>query len=768
MSLKREYLKHLVWLVPLILYAPVIFGGKDLYYGTISLQFIPWRWLGWQAAQAGELPLWNPFSGFGAPLAANYQSAFFYPLNWLLSIPAGIAGLKGLAWGHGVLAMLHLALAGWGMAGLVRSLGLGELAQGVSALAFGLSGYLVARAHFLSINAAVAWLPWVLWWTYEVIRGAETKRRENVVRLAVVLSMLFLAGHAQTAWYTLVLASFWSLYWLISQRNSAHSRNGDLAVTEPRPRLLILGWLASAGLIAMLIAGLQLAPTAELLSVSQRSGGAEEAFVMTYSFWPWRFLGLIAPGLFGSPASGDYWGFANFWEDAVYIGLLPFLLALRAVFKMSASSVNRSLVWFLKGLCTVSFLLALGQNTPVFPFLYRNVPTFDLFQAPARFSIWAVFSLALLAGFGAQNWVTNLSSYSRKQAKRWTAVGLALVFAGGGSLIFLPFIEVSFSKAILISGVIATASAGLGIARKRGVEWRFAVLFLVSVDLLVAGWGLNPAADQELYSGPAPNAEVIRSQMNGGRLYLSPDEAYEMTFTQFFQFKTFEANLTNLRSSLLPNLNILDQIYSANQFDPLIPLRYARWMAVLEQAPGEIQSWMLSQSSVSMREYFQSVEVNPLRFELRNASPRVEWFACARNVLGESAALEVVLATAEAHEFGLVVEGSVEVPCRPEQTGTAEIMEESFNRISVRTAADTAGWVLLRDTNYPGWAAEIDGEVQDIIYGNYLFRAVRVPAGQHEIVFVYQPVSLKVGLGMSLAGLGLLGILIFRIIRDRE
>ena len=42
-----------------------------------------------------------------------------------------------------------------------------------------------------------------------------------------------------------------------------------------------------------------------------------------------------------------------------------------------------------------------SKGLPVFPWLYRNVPSFDMFQSPARFSLWAVFSLALLAGIGA-------------------------------------------------------------------------------------------------------------------------------------------------------------------------------------------------------------------------------------------------------------------------------------------------------------------------------------------------------------------------------
>src|SRR5260221_6258931 len=104
--------------------------------------------------RGGHLPLWNPLLGNGAPLLANYQAAVLYPTNWL-------AVLLPLDLTQPWLAALHLAWAGAGMVTLARLLKLPPLSQAISGLAFGLSQYLVARVSFLSINATVAWLPWI-------------------------------------------------------------------------------------------------------------------------------------------------------------------------------------------------------------------------------------------------------------------------------------------------------------------------------------------------------------------------------------------------------------------------------------------------------------------------------------------------------------------------------------------------------------------------------------------------------------------------------
>ena len=67
----------------LILLSPVLFTGKALFWGTSAAQFISWWKWAFDTILSGHLPLWNPLVGMGAPLIANYQSALFYPPNWL-------------------------------------------------------------------------------------------------------------------------------------------------------------------------------------------------------------------------------------------------------------------------------------------------------------------------------------------------------------------------------------------------------------------------------------------------------------------------------------------------------------------------------------------------------------------------------------------------------------------------------------------------------------------------------------------------------------
>jgi hypothetical protein len=90
-----------------------------------------------------------------------------------------------------------------------------------------------------------------------------------------------------------------------------------------------------------------------------------------------------------------------------------------------------------------------------------------------------------------------------------------------------------------------------------------------------------------------------------------------------------------------------------------------------------------------------------------------------------------------------------------------EFLEYGSRRVRLRVEAPRDCWLVLSDTWYPGWSATLDGNDVPIHRANVAGRAVRMPAGAHEVVFRYTARSLRRGWLLAGFGIFLLGALPF-------
>jgi len=734
--LVNNYCWLLIVGAPSVLFLPMLLSGEVLFWGTPLLQFVPWREFAFDVLREGHLPLWNPWLGMGAPLIANYQSALFYPPNLILFI-------TGAPWGHGLLAFLHVLWTGIGMMLLVRRLCLGKLPQVIAGLGFSLSGYVIARAGFLSINAAVSWLPWIVLAAENLLAHID---RENIQ---------WLAGHAQTSWYCLLLLLVW-----VTWRSFERGRWPYLF------RTLIA--LSVAGLIAFLLSAIQLLPTAEYLFHSHRAGEVERELAYTYSFWPWRLLGLLMPNLFGNPATGDYWGYANFWEDAIYFGVLPLILAIFAIRRGMRHRKFSSLILMQIILIISSFVFALGKNTPIFPFLFENVPTFDLFQAPTRWTVILEFALVLLAAIGAELW-------QQKEVLRlfWVRLGTA---GGAATVLFalivggiLPEIKNTFSSAVVLAG-FGVMVTGLLAWRRRiqpSVFWPVLIAAFVALDLTLAGLGLNPSVSKAIYREQSQLTETVSSE---NRIYMSAAIEQQVKFEWTHRFDTFypEVDWDLVRESGLPNTPLLDKIPSANNFDPILPDRYAVWMKSLETLPETQLEQVLRSMDVGWRAEIVPSSENQIQYtKIQNPS---HFTIVGEAIWVENAEPALHLTLMDDFDFlnAVILEGSPIIPdvTNPDVKNFELIQSRDPNRIQIEMDISEDGWLVISETYFPGWRAAIDGESVKIYHANYLFKALRIPAGEHKVELRYQPMSFVIGCVLSAISWCLLGVLWWKLKKE--
>jgi hypothetical protein len=392
-----------------------------------------------------------------------------------------------------------------------------------------------------------------------------------------------------------------------------------------------------------------------------------------------------------------------------------------------------------------------------------------LFQSPTRFSLWLVAGLALLAAYGVDAWRSPTG-----RALYWSRLGLAaaagVLALAALALMFLPQagMQGTIAWAAFSFGVFAFGAGWLNLRAPadptvRAKRWSWLVALLLAADLLFAGWGLNPGASLEIYTEDNRATQSISQRVAEGRLYLPIDDEEKLKYDYLFRFDDFfSAEPSSIRSSLLPNTNLLSGVASANNFDPLVPGRYREWLDMLENAATDQQAAMLTVMHVSLIEHYDPS--TGVTFESRQVLPRAFWVNCARPVASPAEAYQAISASTWSPGDLALVETTELVGdnCGTGLVGQAEIISSSPNTVHVRVEAPGGGWLVLADTWYPGWQAKVGGYVISIFPANGLFRAVPLSAGEVVVEFDYRPVSFSAGLAISTVAWLVLFYLFFR------
>jgi hypothetical protein len=107
-----------------------------------------------------------------------------------------------------------------------------------------------------------------------------------------------------------------------------------------------------------------------------------------------------------------------------------------------------------------------------------------------------------------------------------------------------------------------------------------------------------------------------------------------------------------------------------------------------------------------------------------------------------------------------VVEGLAALPAATGRmpAPTAQIVRYTAEEVEVRTSGQAPGLLVLSDSFYPGWRASVDGQETPIYAANILFRSVPVGAGEHTVLFTFEPSGWRLGLSLAVLG-GLLALL---------
>jgi hypothetical protein len=177
---------------------------------------------------------------------------------------------------------------------------------------------------------------------------------------------------------------------------------------------------------------------------------------------------------------------------------------------------------------------------------------------------------------------------------------------------------------------------------------------------------------------------------------------------------------------LLGALNVRFLLLDGRQGSP-----GAGWMA-REPAPGA--AWLYENTSVRSRAFVVTdvrAEPDPRRAIalLRALNPN------------ESAVIERPVAAL----------GAPGAPATP-SVAPARIVRYAETEMIVE--ATGPGLLVMSESFYPGWRATVDGVAETVVRANVHLRAVPLGAGPHVVHVWYDPLSVKVGFGLTAVAVG--------------
>ena len=843
-----------------IFFWPVIFGGKTLLPADNLFTFEPWRsfadefgisaphnellsdlilenyvWKRFivQSIKARQIPLWNPYIFAGLPFLAAGQHSALYPFSLLFYI-------LPIAHAYGYFTVLQLFLAGLFAFIYARVIGLGRLGAAVTAITYMFSAFMVTSVVFTMIIAAAAWLPLLLAMIELVIKKAEgrasppkpalSKARPEpcrrveglggiegghspplfyVVFGAIALGFQLLAGHIEISYYVLLIMAFYAAIRLWQLARGGKSAAGRAFF-----------WLVVMVVLGLALGAVQLIPLYELVSSSFRQDSASYQQVVDWAYPPRRLIAFLVPDFFGNPShhsyldvfsrqainvtrdyygnsiSNIYWGIKNYVEGGSYLGILPLLLALIAIFRR-----RNKYTWIFAGLAAISLAFVFG--TPLYALLFYLLPGIKQLHSPFRWIFPYTLSVAVLAGIGAHHlerkgWEGFFSS--TKLGWLTLLAGLGLVAALAFSLVFpdtvIPLAEramLSLAKApeafadgrmfysyelrnLLIFGLFVASSGAVLLLTRSSLRlgkykiWKPLALLVLILDVFVFGYGFNPATDPALLDFKPPVVEFLQQDKDLYRIttYNAPDE------------KTFNANVgmfyglsdTRGYDSIIPRqyTDYMGLIYAQSelQYNRIAPI-YTDHRQALDSPLLDLLNvkYVLTTQEIESPKYTLVYDEELRVYRNEGAMPRAFSLPASCAIVTDDVATALQTHDPRRH---VILEQQTANP----QSATynlqpttcdlqpATITNYTPNEVLINVELEQPSYLVLADSFFPGWkafrrpqgAGESEEHELEIYRADGNFRAVSLPAGRWTVRFKYTPMSLKLGLFVSfMAGL---------------
>lgn len=680
----------------------------------------------------------------------------------------------------------------------------------LGAVAFGFSTYLIvilgvghnSKAH------AIAYMPWVLAGILLVFRKVWIW---GFFLLTIGMALHLNANHFQMTYYLLILVIILGISFLV-----------DAFKRKKLPEFFTsVGIMIIAVVLAVATNATNLMATQEYMDFSTRgdtglslegekeSGvGLDYDYITSYSYGILESFNLFIPRFMGgsnaeklgtdsesyqailkigaSPlqakefvkTSPTYWGNQPYVAAPAYVGATVLFLFVLALFLVK----GRFKWWVVSG-SLLALALSWGDNwESLTRFFINYVPLYDKFRAVTSIQVIIELCVPVFAMVG----LCKLFGGRRTQSEKMHALKWSVIITGGIAMIFLLFKSVLFdfsseNDARIIQQLGADFMRALQEDRKAiftSDTLRSLILLLLTAAII---WYYLKGKVSKNLAIIGFTILILFDLVGVDRRYVNNDDFVNSRLME----TPFQANAADLQ--ILKDkghFRVLD--LSVDPFNSSRASFFHNSIGGYHGAkPGRMQelySYYILQGNSEVlnmlnTKYLILENQGQIFAQMNPEANGNAWFVDSVKIASSVNEAFLSLGKINTKTTAVVNEKFSD---RLQQTNfqrdsTAQISLVSYepNKLKYEYSISNEQLAVFSEIYYPhGWNAYIDGKKQPHFRADYVLRAMVLPAGQHELVFKFEPEVVKTGSTIVLISCLLIGILflvaVFFTFRKRE
>lgn len=445
----------------------------------------------------------------------------------------------------------------------------------------------------------------------------------------------------------------------------------------------------------------------------------------------------------------QYFGNQPMTNGPVYVGAFVLMLAILALFV-----VNTPMKWALFAVSVLAILLSWGHNFSFLTdFFIDYFPGYNKFRAVASILVIVEFTVPLLAAMSIRKMIETPDFLDKY---KWTFLSVM----GTGALICLigwlmpsvfgqPYSQQEIEQ-LSAAGVFSNpqyAPVWDAISQSRlslvSTDSLRSLLFILAGTVVVFLWLKGTLRNQTLFVS-CLTVVVLLDLFSVNKRYVNSDnftapapmeEAFKMTSAD----KAILADKSNYRVMDVPGMYNARSSYFHKTIGGYHAAKLTRYDDLLKNQIAKGNPQVLNMLNAKYILNGDEYMLNP--DALGNA-----WFVDSLFYVADAKAEMSVLDTINPGRYAVA-----DISFRP-ILGTAApklpgdtIYETSYapNRLTYKVHSSKGNLAVFSEIYFPwGWTATIDGKPASIGRVDYVLRALQVPAGNHEIVMVFDPESL--------------------------